>query len=115
VTSRVKNIWRPWNFHYHRFLVRPNDCFEGWYFKIVDASGEHPYAFIPGVFMGTAFRGFLVGMLLDGTLHRFTTYNGGFIESLNLTATHLKIKIRNRTHRLQISSEKTSGALLMAP
>jgi tocopherol cyclase len=277
MTSRIKNIWRPWNFHYHRFLGRPNDCFEGWYFKIVDASGEHPYAFIPGVFMGvadrhsfiqvldgargrswyhrysvqqfqphatefdvavggsrfhrsgmelnihndsqsirgeirigpwstwpvtalspgvmgpfsfmpfmecfhgilsmdheisgeievegsrisfnkgrgymekdwgrgfpegyvwtqsnrfdrtgvsvsasvakipfmgTAFRGFLVGMLLDGTLHRFTTYNGGFIESLNLTATHLKIKIRNRTHRLQISSEKTSGALLMAP
>lgn len=274
---RLRNVWRPWNFHYHRFLSKPSDCFEGWYFKIVDASGEHPYAFIPGVFMGaadrhafvqvldgskghswyhrydvndfkpdsdrfdvsvggtrfhaqgiefdinndeqkltgeiklgpwstwpvttfspgvmgpfsflpfmecnhgilsmdhhvsgelvidgksinfddgsgymekdwgrgfpagyvwtqsnrfdrpgisvsasvakipflgTAFRGFLVAILVDGTLHRFTTYNGGYIESLHLTETHLEITIRNRTHRLEINSEKTEGALLMAP
>lgn len=275
--SRFKNVWRPWNFHYHRFLTRASDCFEGWYFKIVDAAGQNPYAFIPGVFLGaadrhafiqvldgsqgrswyhrfavqqfvpdpnhfdvridrcrfgrqsiqldisndqqniqgqvqlgpwstwpvttfspgvmgpfsfipfmecfhgilsmdhevsgqlivdgqsidfnggrgylekdwgrgfpegyvwtqsnrfdrpgisvsasvakipflgSAFRGFLVAILLDGQLHRFTTYNGGFIESLKLTATHLQIVIRNRTHRLEIQSTKTSGALLMAP
>ncbi len=66
-------------------------------------------------FLGTAFRGFLVAILIDGTLHRFTTYNGGKIESLQLTETHLDITIRNRTHRLQINAEKTTGALLMAP
>lgn len=277
VNTRFKNLWRPWNFHYHRFLSKPNNCFEGWYFKIVDASGENPYAIIPGIFMGaedrhafiqvldgsngtswyhrydadrfvpdkeafdvmvggtrfhsqgiafdiqkdeqkltgeimlgpwstwpvttlspgvmgpfsfipfmecfhgilsmdhevsgeievdgktinfdggrgymekdwgrgfpegyvwtqsnrfdrpgisvsasvakipflgTAFRGFLVAILVDDTLHRFTTYNGGVIESLKLTETHLEIAIRNRTHRLEIHSEKTAGALLMAP
>ncbi len=275
--NRWKNIWRPWNFHYHRYLKRPKNCFEGWYFKLVDASGKNPFAIIPGIFMGpsdrhafiqvldgsrgqswyhrydanefkpaketfdiwvgdtrfhrqgicfdirndqqtlkgeiklgpwspwpittfspgvmgpfsflpfmecfhgilsmdhqvsgqivmdgqrisfdggrgymekdwgrsfpegyvwtqsnrfdrpgvsvsasvakipflgTAFRGFLVAILIDGTLHRFTTYNGGQIESLQLTETHLEIAIRNRSHRLEINAQKTSGALLMAP
>ena len=273
---RLKNVWRPWNFHYHHRLPHTSNHFEGWYYKIVDAKGERPYAFIPGVFMGEdrhsfiqaldgragtsvyhrytveefkperetfdvnvagtrfhahgiefniddtdqqikgaieigdwhmwpvtttspgvmgpysfvpfmecnhgilsmdheisgsitidgetisydggrgymekdwgknfpegyvwtqsnrfdrpgisvsasvakiplltgAFRGFLVGFLLDGTLHRFTTYNGGVIESLGVNDMHLEIVIRNRTHRLEIQSEKTEGALLMAP
>lgn len=275
--TRLKNIWRPWNFHYHRYLTRPKDCFEGWYFKLVDASGENPLAVIPGIFMGpsdrhafiqvldgsrgrswyhrydavafkpaketfdiwvgdtrihsqgicfdirndqqtltgeinlgpwspwpittfspgvmgpfsflpfmecfhgilsmdhqvsgqivmdgkmidfdggrgymekdwgrsfpegyvwtqsnrferpgvsvsasvakipflgTAFRGFLVAILIDGTLHRFTTYNGGQIESLHLTDSHLEIAVRNRSHRLEINARKTTGAMLMAP
>lgn len=62
-----------------------------------------------------AFRGFLVGFLLDGALHRFTTYNGSRIEELSLTRTHLHLRIRNRTHRLTVDAEKAQGALLRAP
>lgn len=274
--TRFKNVWRPWNFHYHRFLSNPSNHFEGWYFKIVDAAGERPYAIIPGVFMGQdrhafiqvldgragkswyhrypveefvpsadafdvrvggsqfhaqgiafdidnddqkvsgevtigpwsswpvtltspgvmgpysfipfmecnhgilsmdhelsgsitidgktisydggrgymekdwgrgfpegyvwtqsnrfdkpgvsvsasvakipwltgAFRGYLVGFLHDGTLQRFTTYNGGVIESLHVDDRHVDITIKNRERRLEIHSEKTEGALLMAP
>lgn len=273
---QLRNIWRPWNFHYHHRLAGVSNHFEGWYYKIVDAAGERPYAFIPGVFMGEdrhsfvqaldgragtsvyhrytvdefvperdtfdvrvggsrfhahgiefdiddtgqtiqgaitigdwhmwpvtrtspgvmgpysfipfmecnhgilsmdheisgsltidgeticydggrgymekdwgkgfpegyvwtqsnhfdrpgisvsasvakipwltgAFRGYLVGFLLDGTLHRFTTYNGGVIESLGVTDSHVELVIRNRSHRLEIQSEKTEGAILMAP
>jgi hypothetical protein len=61
------------------------------------------------------FRGFLVGFLLDGKLHRFTTYTGAVIESLRLTKTHMSLAIRNRTHRLELEAEKTGGALLRAP
>lgn len=279
IAQRFRNIWRPWNFHFHHKLNAGQPYFEGWYFKIVDPAGEQPYAFIPGVFMGkdahafvqvldgkegtswyhrypvsefiadrerfevrvgpnrfhaggfelnideggakpqrlsgkvslgpwsnwpvtltspgvmgpysfvpfmeckhgilsldhelsgslevdgktttytggrgylekdwgssfplgyvwtqsnhfdrpgiciTAsvaripwvtgdFRGFLVGFLLDGELHRFTTYTGAVIESLRLTKQHLHLSIRNRTHRLVLEAEKTKGALLHAP
>jgi len=36
---------------YHGPVMSPH-FFEGWYFKVVDLSGENRYAFIPGVFMG---------------------------------------------------------------
>jgi hypothetical protein len=62
-----------------------------------------------------AFRGFLVGLLLGGTLHRFTTYNGARIESLTLSDTHLELRIRSRTHRLKIDSRKAEGGILHAP
>ena len=61
------------------------------------------------------FRGFLVGLLLDGELHRFTTYNGGRIESLSLSDTHLRLRIRNREHRLELDSRKSEGGILHAP
>ena len=61
------------------------------------------------------FRGFLVGLLLDGELHRFTTYNGSKIESLTLSETHLHLRIRNRTVRLEVESRKAPGAVLHAP
>lgn len=280
IAQRVRNIWRPWNFHLHHLLHAGRPFFEGWYFKVVDAAGAQPYAFIPGVFLGkdahafvqvldgrrgtawyhrypleafhadrehfdvrvgenhfhehgfalgidrpdgpapqrlkgevhlgawskwpvtwlspgvmgpysfapfmeckhgilsldhtlsgtlnvdgqatdygggrgyiekdwgrsfplgyvwtqsnhfgqpgtcvTAsvaripwitgnFRGFLIGFLHGGTLHRFTTYTGASIESLRLSRTHLHLAVRNRTHRLTIEAEKTEGALLHAP
>lgn len=62
-----------------------------------------------------AFRGFLVGFLLDGTLHRFTTYLGAKIDDLQVTETHMHLKLHNRTHRLEIDAEKRGGALLHAP
>jgi hypothetical protein len=62
-----------------------------------------------------AFRGFLVGFLHGGELHRFTTYNGGEIESLTLSDTHLHLRIRNRSHRLEIDSRKAEGGVLHAP
>lgn len=279
VAQRIRNIWRPENFHFHHKLHAGQPFFEGWYFKVVDAGGAQPYAFIPGVFMGKdahafvqvldgragtswyhrypidafhadpdrfdvrvgnsrfhaggcevdidegganpqrirgeirfgpwsrwpvtltspgvmgpysfvpfmeckhgilsldhelsgmlevdgkttayeggrgylekdwgrgfplayvwtqsnhfdrpgmcvtasvaripwvtgSFRGFLVGFLLDGVLHRFTTYTGAEVESLRLTGKHMHLSIRDRLHRLTIEAEKTAGALLHAP
>jgi tocopherol cyclase len=72
--SRLKSIWRPENFHLHHMVGRGSPCFEGWYFKLVDADGKQPYAIIPGVFLGTDAHAFI--QVLDGragnsTYHRF--------------------------------------------
>ena len=52
---------------YHGRGARP-PFFEGWYFKLIDASGQRRYAVIPGVFLGTdqgASHAFV--QVLDGT------------------------------------------------
>ena len=53
---------------------RGQPCFEGWYFKLVDAEGAQPYAIIPGVFLGADAHAFV--QVLDGhagtsAYHRF--------------------------------------------
>ena len=72
--NRLLNIWRPENFHLQHRVGRGTSCFEGWYFKFVDAAGERPRAVIPGVFLGEDAHAFI--QLLDGragtsAYHRF--------------------------------------------
>jgi len=62
-----------------------------------------------------AFRGFLVGFLLDGELHRFTTYTGAEIESLTIGDTQMRLRLHDRTHRLEIGASKREGGVLHAP
>jgi len=62
-----------------------------------------------------AFRGFIIGFLVDGELHRFTTYNGGKVEELQISDTHVAMRVRNRRHRLEIEATKSEGAILHAP
>ena len=55
-------------------MGRGRPCFEGWYFRLVDAKGDQPYAIIPGVFLGSEAHAFI--QVLDGragtsTYHRF--------------------------------------------
>jgi hypothetical protein len=45
----LRRVWKP--VLYHGRGQRP-PFFEGWYFKLVDASEQHRYAIIPGVFIG---------------------------------------------------------------
>ena len=49
--SGFLNLWRPQVYHGHG---RKRGFFEGWYFKLVDASESHRYAVIPGVFLAKA-------------------------------------------------------------
>ena len=70
----LRNIWRPEA--YHGFGKRP-PFFEGWYFKMVDATEQHRYAIIPGVFIGAeresshAFVQTLDGVTGRSTYHRY--------------------------------------------
>lgn len=48
---------------YHGFNKKP-PFFEGWYYKVIDATAQHRYAFIPGVFLGGDPHAFV--QVLDG-------------------------------------------------
>ena len=44
---RLRSIWTPAVYHGHG---KSAPYFEGWYYKLVDASTQHRYAVIPGIF-----------------------------------------------------------------
>jgi hypothetical protein len=70
-------------------------------------------AMIP--WFGRSFRGFLVGLLCDGALHRFTTYAGARIESLTIDETHVRWVLRERRLRIALRATRAAGGLLHAP
>jgi tocopherol cyclase len=70
-------------------------------------------AIIPWV--GQAFRGFIVGLWLDGELHRFTTYDGSRTESLEIFDDHVDWILRNRQNRLSLNACRVQGGLLRSP
>ena len=49
VLARLRAIWRPAAYHGHGLQ---RNFFEGWYFKVVDRTGQQRYAIIPGIFLG---------------------------------------------------------------
>lgn len=61
------------------------------------------------------FRGYLIGFLLRGKLHRFTTYTGASIEHIDLDENTYRLCVRDRKYRLQLYATRTGGALLHAP
>lgn len=69
------DIWRPEKFHGEKKI---RSFFEGWYFKIVDASRNHRYAVIPGLFLASedpdeshAFIQILDGMAAQASYTRY--------------------------------------------
>lgn len=67
-------LFHPERYHGHR---RRPPFFEGWYFKLVDASETHRYAVIPGIFLSNdpsrhhAFVQILDGSTGQATYHRY--------------------------------------------
>lgn len=63
----------------------------------------------------SSFRGFIVGLWLDGELHRFATWSGARTEALAIDDTHVRWTLRNKTERLELVTERSAGGLLHAP
>ena len=61
------------------------------------------------------FNGFIVGLLLDGTLHRFATYTGARIEKKTLSENDVSLVFSDRKERLEIFARRIGGGLLQAP
>ena len=70
-------------------------------------------AVIPWV--GRSFGGFIIGLLYDGVIHRFATYNRGRIDALSVNDVDVELVVKNRTHRLHITANRVKGGLLQAP
>ena len=70
-------------------------------------------AIIP--WLGGSFGGFIIGLLHDGVIHRFATYNGSKIDSLKVQDADLNLVLHNRTHRLSIQASRKKGVILQAP
>ena len=62
------------------------------------------------------FRGFIVGLWVDGTLVRFTTHTGARTTDLRVDDAHVRWALRSRDGAtLQIEAERRRGGLLHAP
>ncbi len=95
------NTWRPEA--YHGAGKKP-PFFEGWYFKLVDASQKHRWAVIPGVFIGReAGSSHAFVQTLDGATGQ-TTYHRYPFESFRAAPRELDISVGpNRFRRDAIS------------
>ena len=70
-------------------------------------------AIIP--WMGSAFNGFIVGLLHAGKLHTFATYNGARIEHLDISDRVVVWVLRGGGYRLELAAERAEGGILRAP
>jgi len=60
-------VWNPDMYH---GWGKQRNYFEGWYFKVVDPTEEHAYAFIPGISLGAQGEHHAFIQVLDGVRHR---------------------------------------------
>jgi hypothetical protein len=65
--------------------------------------------------LGSSFRGFIIGLWHNRKLYRFTKYNASKITSLRLTDTRVVLCVVNRSYRLEIEAMRSEGGLLHAP
>jgi hypothetical protein len=70
---------------------------------------------IPKTGVQTAFPGFIVGLLLRGTLIRFTTYTGAVTERLSLEGNQIIWVLRDYVYRLTIHAHRAHGGNLRGP
>jgi tocopherol cyclase len=87
--------------------------FQSNHFGGVSACITASVAIIPWV--GRAFRGFIVGLWLDGKLYRFATYSGARIESLQILDDRVDWVMRERRYRLFLTASRVQGGLLRGP
>lgn len=70
-------------------------------------------AIIP--WLGSAFRGFIVGLWVEGKLYRFATYTGARLESLSILDDRVDWVLRDAHYRLHLTVIRAQGGLLRGP
>ena len=81
--------------------------FQSNHFKDARACITASVAIIP--WQRRSFRGFIVGLWLEGKLHRFATYSGAQIESLEIFDDHVDWVLKNRRMRLLLERPTGTG------
>lgn len=70
-------------------------------------------AIIP--WLGGSFGGHVIGLLLDGEIHRFATYNRSKVDEVYIKDSEINITLHNQSHRLHITAKRKKGVILQAP
>lgn len=65
--------------------------------------------------LGSFFGGFIIGLLYDGKILRFATYNRSKIESIGMDDREVQLEVQNAGFRLKIRALRAEGGLLQAP
>ncbi len=65
--------------------------------------------------LGSSFRGFVIGLLHKARLYRFATYTGAQITSLRLSDTAAHLCVADGHHQLEFDARRSEGGLLHAP
>jgi hypothetical protein len=78
-----------------------------------DASFIGSVAIIP--WLGSAFRGYILGLRHSGKLHKWSTYNGAKELSLSIDDQHVRWILVGPDGTLEITAERRAGGLLHAP
>lgn len=82
-------------------------------FKDTDASFMLSVANIP--FMNSEFTGFLGFLYFDSEIHRFATYNGSKIKTIEMTDNHLLVIIEKKKYVLIVNAVNEEFGTLKAP
>lgn len=62
-----------------------------------------------------AFRGFIIGFLYNGILHRFTTYTKATVKDVHITETQVSFIAYDKNYSMKINVERSAGGLIHAP
>lgn len=65
--------------------------------------------------LGSSFTGFIAGLLCDGRLYEFTTYNMSKLDKLNISINDLVIQISNNNYLLKIRAGRNNATRLASP
>jgi hypothetical protein len=65
--------------------------------------------------LGSAFRGFIIGLWHDGRLYRFATYTGANLVMLKITDTRVRMQVQDARYLLEIEAMRSKGGLLHVP
>jgi hypothetical protein len=87
--------------------------FQSNHFKTRRTSLTASVAVIP--WLGSAFRGFIIGFWHQDHLHRFATYLGSSIESLKVNQKEVMWVVKNHYHLLEMSATREGGGLIHEP
>ena len=83
------------------------------HFSTPGVSIKASMAIIP--FLGSSFIGHIAGVLFDGKIYEFTTYNGTTVKHCSITEKAVDIVMENRKYRLRLHAKRDKATALAAP
>jgi hypothetical protein len=83
------------------------------HFEIPGVSIIASLANIP--WLGSSFDGFIVGLLFDGVVYRFTTYTGAKMTRFNLDDRRIVMHFQDKKYRIEMEALKSEGVNLQSP